>query len=185
LAGRPYILFLSRLHYKKGLDFLAAAFEKLAPRHPQVQLVVAGPDEGAAEPFRQQIAAAGLTDRVHMTGPIFSADRYTALVDCACFCLPSRQEGFSIAILEAMACARPVVITSACHFPEVATAGAGEVVPLEVHALTQALDRILADPARAASMGQTARELVMKSYTWPAISAQLVEAYQRHLNKIG
>jgi glycosyltransferase involved in cell wall biosynthesis len=181
LAGKPFILFLSRLHYKKGLDYLAAAFGQIAPRHPQIQLVVAGPDEGAAEPFRRAVAAAGLSERVHLIGPIFSTGRFHALVDCACFCLPSRQEGFSIAILEALACARPVVITTACHFPEVATNGAGEVVPLDAPAIAQALDRMLTDPARAERMGAAGRNLVLTSYTWPAIAAQLVDAYHRHV----
>jgi glycosyltransferase involved in cell wall biosynthesis len=182
LKNRPYILFLSRLHFKKGLDYLADAFAKLAPMHPDVQLVVAGPDDGAEESFRQAIQAAGLVDRVHLVGPIFGADRFTALTDAVCFCLPSRQEGFSIAILEAMACARPVVITSACHFPEVATSGSGEVSPLNADALRDALHRILFDPAGAEAMGKNGRDLVMSHYTWPAIAAQLVATYQRHLS---
>jgi glycosyltransferase involved in cell wall biosynthesis len=181
LAGRPYILFLSRLHYKKGLDYLAGAFERIAGRHPRLQLVVAGPDEGAGEPFRQAVAAAGLADRVHMIGPVFSKERFNALIDCACFCLPSRQEGFSIAILEALACGRPVVITTACHFPEVASTGAGEVVSLEVSAIAEALDRILTDPLRAEAMGEVGRKLVLTQYTWPTIAGQLVAAYHRHL----
>jgi glycosyltransferase involved in cell wall biosynthesis len=185
LNSKPFILFLSRLHYKKGLDYLAPAFAAIAPKYPDISLVVAGPDEGAAEPFRQSIQSAGLTNRVHMVGPIFGPDRFTALVDSACFCLPSRQEGFSIAILEAMACARPVVITTSCHFPEVATAGAGEVIPLETSALIAALDRILSDPLRAEQMGRSGRNLVLTQYTWPTIAAQLVDAYERHLHLPG
>jgi glycosyltransferase involved in cell wall biosynthesis len=184
LKEKPYILFLSRVHYKKGLDYLADAFAKVAPAHPDVQLVIAGPDEGAAEPFQQAIASFGLSDRVHILGPIYGQNRFTALVDCACFCLPSRQEGFSIAILEAMACGRPVVITDACHFPEVAKVGAGEVVPLDAGALAGAIGHILSDRPKAEQMGQTGRDLVMKDYTWPSIARQLVDAYQRHIKQI-
>ena len=119
LNGRPFVLFLSRLHYKKGLDYLADAFKIAASECPDVQLVVAGPDGGAKEPFEQRIAQFGLQDRVHVVGPIYGPDKFAALVDCACFCLPSRQEGFSMAIVEALACRVPVVITEPCHFPEV------------------------------------------------------------------
>lgn len=181
LSGKPYILFLSRLHYKKGLDYLADSFAKLSVKHPDMHLVVAGPDDGAGEAFRQAIKTAGLSEKVLMVGPIFSVDRFKAIVDSVCFCLPSRQEGFSIAILEAMACGRPVVITDACHFPEVKIAHAGEVVPLDVQAVTDALDRVVSDRTRADQMGQNGRKMVMRDYTWPVISARLVEAYGAHI----
>jgi glycosyltransferase involved in cell wall biosynthesis len=183
LAGKRFILFLSRLHYKKGLDYLAAAFTAIAPKHPNVHLVVAGPEDGAEEPFRQKIREAGLEPRVHLVGGIFSNERFHAMIDSACFCLPSRQEGFSIAILEAMACARPVVISTACHFPEVAQAGAGKVVSLDVAAVAEALDEVLSNPAAAQQMGEAGRRLVLEQFTWPRISEKLTAAYERHLTK--
>ena len=72
---------------------------------------MAGPDEGARGEFEQRIAQAKLTHRVHVVGPLYGRDKFEALVDAACFCLPSRQEGFSIAITEALACSVPVVIS--------------------------------------------------------------------------
>jgi glycosyltransferase involved in cell wall biosynthesis len=179
LRARPFVLFLSRLHYKKGLDYLADAFKIAAAQCPDVQLVVAGPDGGAKEPFERQIAQAGLQDRVHVVGPLYGADKFAALVDCACFCLPSRQEGFSMAIVEALASGVPVVITEPCHFPEVAAAGAGEVVPLDAQAVGNALVRVLSDAALRDRMGRAGRELIETRYTWLKIAEQSIEAYQR------
>ncbi|MCA9289930.1 MAG: glycosyltransferase, partial [Phycisphaerales bacterium] len=102
LDGCPYVLFLSRLHYKKGLDHLATAFGILARADPEVRLVVAGPDGGARTSFEAMIAASGLTERVHIVGPQYGRDKLAALVDAQCFTLPSRQEGFSVAITEAV-----------------------------------------------------------------------------------
>jgi glycosyltransferase involved in cell wall biosynthesis len=176
LGSAPFILFLSRLHFKKGLDILAAAFAKLARGNSDIHLVIAGKDEGAELAFRNDINAAGLKDRVHLVGPIFGKDKLAALVDAACFCLPSRQEGFSIAILEAMACGLPVVISKACHFPEVAEANAGEVVDLNADDFAAALQRVLSNPAQ---MGEAGRRLVFERFTWPNIAGLLSEAYQR------
>jgi glycosyltransferase involved in cell wall biosynthesis len=183
VGSAPYVLFLGRLHYKKGLDILASAFAAIAGKHPEVRLVVAGPDEGARGAFESQISAAGLQGRVHLIGPVSGTEKRAAFVDSACFCLPSRQEGFSIAILEAMACARPVVISEECHFPEVAEANAGVVVPLEASAIARALDKILCDPELGTRMGQAGRAMVFDRFTWAAASGMLIAAYERAAKK--
>ena len=115
--------------------------------------------------------------RVLLTGPLYGEDKICALVDAACFCLPSSQEGFSIAITEALACGLPVVVSEECHFPEVAIAGAGEVVPRKATAFAAALINILADPERAAVMGENGRNLVRKNYRWSSISEKMIENY--------
>jgi glycosyltransferase involved in cell wall biosynthesis len=178
LGAAPFVLFLSRLHPKKGLDVLASAFAELGRQHQTVQLVVAGPDEGAQHDFMRQVTAKGMASRVHVVGPLYGRDKLAALVDAACFCLPSRQEGFSVAITEALACGIPVVISESCHFPEVAAAQAGSVVPLEPAALARALEEILADPARASRMGKAGASLVRLRYTWDAIAAASLTAYR-------
>ena len=135
-SGSNVVLFLSRLHYKKGLDHLAAAFAILHQSHPEAHLVVAGPDGGAQDDFVNQVSRLRLSERVHVIGPLYGKDKYAAMRSAACFCLPSRQEGFSVAILEqVMACRLPVVISEACHFPEVAENGAGRIVALDPPAI--------------------------------------------------
>jgi glycosyltransferase involved in cell wall biosynthesis len=183
LDGRPYILFLSRLHYKKGLDYLAEAFAILAKNHADVQLVVAGPDDGAREEFEADIRNRQLKDRVHVVGPLFGKEKYSAFQDAVCFCLPSRQEGFSVAVLEAMACGAPVVISTACHFPEVAGKGAGEVTELDANGIAAAIDGILVDPMRRRQMGEAARAMVNEQFTWPKITSQLIAAYERCMGR--
>jgi len=178
LSGKRLLLFLARLHYKKGLDYLAEAWRIVAPRVPDAELVIAGPDEGARYDFESRIARAGLTNRVRMVGPLYGAEKFAALVDATCFCLPSRQEGFSVAVLEALACGVPVVISEACHFPEAAAAGAAEVVALGDSSLAEALGRVLENPEHAQAMGRAGRELIRRDYTWPAIAARVVDAYR-------
>lgn len=180
IAGKPFILFMSRLHFKKGLDYLAAAFKALACRRDDVHLVVAGPDDGAKEAFDAAIRRDGLRDRVHLVGALYGAPKFAALADAACFCLPSRQEGFSIAILEAMACGVPVVVSRECHFPEIAAAGAGEIVSLSGSDLAEALLRLLADPERRDRMATAARDLVRRKYVWSNIAARTISLYDSY-----
>ncbi len=180
--GRRYVLFLSRLHYKKGLDLLAHAFRQVAEECPDVDLVVAGPDGGAEDDFRTLVRRFGLEKRVLMVGPLYGETKLQALVAAACFCLPSRQEGFSIAITEALACGTPVVITHACHFPEVAAAGAGAVVTLEPADIAGGMIGILRNRGMAETMGRNGRRLVFENYTWPRIArltTGLYEAYSQ------
>jgi len=178
LPNRPFVLFLSRLHYKKGLDILADAFRQIAPLFPEIDLVVAGPDGGAEAEFRQSIAEAGLESRVHLTGGLYGPAKIAALKNAVCFCLPSRQEGFSVAITEALACGVPVVITDACHFPEVAQAGAGVVSTLSAKAVAAGLIIVLENQERAAAMAAAGSRLVRENYTWPRIAEQTIDAYQ-------
>jgi glycosyltransferase involved in cell wall biosynthesis len=181
LAADPYILFLSRLHQKKGLDILADAFAQVLRQGLAARLVVAGPDDGARVPFEAQCRALGIADRVHLVGPLFGAAKLAAFADAHAFCLPSRQEGFSVAITEALACGVPVVISDQCHFPEVAAEGVGHVTSLDPRAVADALAATLATPAdERLRMSDRARAMILTCYTWPAIAARTVEAYHTH-----
>jgi len=176
LAGRRFILFLGRLHFKKGLDYLADSFARLARNMPDLDLVVAGKDDGEQQHFQDRVAALGLSPRVHIVGPLYGREKFAALADCECFVLPSRQEGFSLAILEAMAAGAAVVISEQCHFPEIAAAGAGEVVPLDADAVAGATQRVLENPNRR-RMGQIGREMVLRHFTWKRVAEQMVSVY--------
>lgn len=183
IGDRPFVLFLSRLHYKKGLDILAQAFGMVVQALPDAHLVVAGPDDGAKDAFEQQVAKLGIGERVHLVGPLYGSEKYEALRDADCFCLPSRQEGFSVAILEALACGTAVVITENCHFPEVAEAGAGLVVPFDNQILMESILKILSEPQLAQGMGDAGYRLVCETYTWGKIALKLNNFYKFYKKK--
>ncbi len=183
LRGRPYILFLSRIHYKKGLDYLADAFAIVARERPDVQLVVAGSDGGYQGEFERMIDAHGLRERTHLVGALYGVDKLAAFNDAACFCLPSRQEGFSIAITESLACGTPAVVSEDCHYPEVGEVGAGAVTRLDAQAVAQGLLRVLAGDRDA--MGQAGRRLVRERFNWPAVARTTFDAYARAYARLG
>lgn len=181
LGDAPFALFLARLHFKKGLDILADALGIVKTLAPQLHVVVAGPDDGMQSEFEKRIKAHGVADRVHITGPIYGQEKLAALTDATMFVLPSRQEGFSVGITEALACGLPVVATEACHFPEVAEVNAGYCTALEAKPVAEGMAALVNDPHRAKEMGQNGRRLVLDRFTWPKVAEQLVTAYQSSL----
>lgn len=178
LGDAPFLLFLSRLHYKKGLDILAEAWARFARDHPGVHMVVAGPDEdGSVRGFESAIDEAGLGGRVHLVGPVYGARKTAAFRECAAFVLPSRQEGFSVAVTEALGLGCAVVITEGCNFPEVADAEAGLITSLNAEEFAMAIARVMDDETLRAKMGENAARLVRDNYTWPKIGEQMVALY--------
>lgn len=172
--GVPLVLFLGRLHPRKGVDFLIWALARAGVS--DAHLAVVGPDEGALEPARAA-AAAGLSARVVFTGLLAGADRLAALAAADLFALPAVGEGMPVAALEACAAGLPVLLSEGCNLPEVEAAGAGRVLPLDLDAWTAALRALLTDPGARASMGESARRLAAERFTWSAAVDRLEAFY--------
>ncbi len=179
LEGKQVILFLSRLHPKKGLDLLARAFGRIAGVHRDARLVVAGSGPASYEArVRRMFGAAGVLEKTIFTGALMGQAKLESLARADLFVLPSYSEGFSVAVLEALACGVPVVITRPCHFPEVADVHAGEVVEPSVDQLVAALDRLLASPSLRIQMGASGRHLVAARHMWSRVADQMIDLYQ-------
>ena len=179
LAGRRVILFLGRLDPIKGLDLLARSFVELANRHRDVVLLVAGPNEGNTQGRMQELLRReGVAERAVFTGLVEGATRGAMLSLADVFVLPSYSEGFSSAVLEAMAAGLPVVISEHCHFPAVAEQQAGMVTRAVEEELTRALDTLLADPRLRQEMGDRARALAESQYRWADIAARFAAQYR-------
>jgi len=177
LGDAPFVLFMGRLHLQKGLLILADAFREVARQHPTARLVIAGPDDGGREPFTMRARELGLTDRIHLVGPLYDDQKWAALVDATVFCLPSYQEAFSIAITEALAAGLPCVISEAAHYPLVQEIRAGRVVPLDPSATASALLDLLNTPDETAQMGRRGAQHVRDHLAWDAIAEHSLQLY--------
>lgn len=165
------VLFLGRLHIRKGVDVLIKAFK--AANLPDSRLVIAGPDEGMLP-----VITPMLDERIIVTGYLDSEARRAALAAADLFALPATGEGLSMAVLEAMATGLPVLISPGCNLPEVATYTAGSIVEPQVEPLKQALQSMFGDEKRLSEMGTQARQLVLERFTWARVAEQLEDVYR-------
>jgi glycosyltransferase involved in cell wall biosynthesis len=179
LANKRMLLFLGRIDYKKGLDVLIPAFAKA--NLPDTTLVIAGPDRDGYEPtVRQMITDHHLQGRTLFTGMLHGQQRLEAYVDADLFALTSHQENFGITVIEAMACACPVLISDQVNIhAEITRANAGQVIPVDVAATTQALERWLPDESLRHCAAGNARTFAMTHYDWRAIAEDWKRYYEQ------
>ena len=180
LRGKRILLFLGRIHFKKGLDLLIRAWSQLASEYPDAYLVLAGPDfEGTRSKIEALVAEKQLTSSVHFPGMLRHELKWSALAAAEGFVLPSYSEGLSVSVLEAMGMGLPVIITEQCNLPEVKEVGAGWQIESEVGQLTSAIRELLSNSARAnAEIGAHGRDLVLERYNWSTVSERMAELYR-------
>jgi glycosyltransferase involved in cell wall biosynthesis len=181
LARGPYVLVLSRLHPKKALEVLIAAFHLLIDR-PQFRgwtLVLAG--DGPAyyvAKLKRQAAAGPQPDSVVFTGWLEGEKKDAVLRRASLLALPSHQENFGLCVMEAMSRSVPVLVSPSVNLaPEIAAANAGWIAAIDRDALAAKLAEALSDKKELAQRGRAGKELSQK-YSWESVARSLVELYR-------
>ncbi|MFP9099571.1 glycosyltransferase [Flavobacterium sp. RHBU_24] len=137
-----YMLFLSRVHEKKGVDLLIKGYINLSKNNPDlVPLVIAGPgiEKEYGKYLQQLVSDAGLENKITFTGMLGGAQKWAAIYNSIFFILPSHQENFGIAVVEALACGRPVLITNKVNIWREIEEGNGGLVGDDTQEGTEAL----------------------------------------------
>lgn len=178
--GSRVLLFLSRLHPKKGVDVLLHAFADARRALPDLMLLVAGSDGGSGYGARMQALARalGLGEQCHFAGEVHGEEKLDMLSGADAFVLPSHSEGLPVAALEAMAAGLPVILTPGCNLPEAARARAGLIVEPRPEPVAGAIAALFADAKAANAMGANGRRLVRERFTWPNIAAETIRLYR-------
>ncbi len=180
-AGQRTLLFLSRLHPKKGVDVLIKAFSRFSGKRGDVTIVIAGDDAGSGYKgiLMNLVSQSGIEDKCRFVGEVHGKEKFDMLLGADAFALLSHSEGLPVAVLEAMAAALPVIITRDCNLPEVAHHEAGEIVRGNIDDAAKALARVFDDPCRARTMGQNGRRLVSERFTWARIAQRTIQTYEQ------
>jgi len=174
-AGRPFIMFLGRLTWKKGLDRLIQSVAHI----PGANLLIVGDDdEGYAAALETLALREGVRERMIFAGPVTGAAKRELLRRASVLVLPSYSENFGNVVLEAMAEACPVVVTPEVGAaPIVEQSRAGLVASGDPAGLADAIGRILGDAGLRSQMGRRGREAVAAGYSWDAIAGRMIEQY--------
>ena len=182
LRDRRYLLFLGRLHQKKGCDLLLRAFASTASLAPNLDLVMAGPDQVGWQPALQRIAEElGIASRVHWPGMVTGDAKWGALRAADAFVLPSHQENFGIAVAESLAAGRPVLISNQVNiWPEIEAEHVGLVEDDTQEGTNRLLRRWLEVPAaERADMADRCHPCFSRRYSMRRTAEALRDSFQK------
>lgn len=179
-ANAKVLLYLGRLHPKKGLPNLLRAWASAVPKAQPWHLVIAGwDDRGHRAELEASIRALGLCKQVHLVGPQFQRDKDATFQAADAFVLPSMSEGLPVSVLEAWSHGLPVLMTPQCNLPEGFAACAALRIEPNAANIALQLTRLLAmSRSEMRSVGDAGRRLVTERFAWPMLAADMVSVYR-------
>jgi glycosyltransferase involved in cell wall biosynthesis len=180
VSGRKILLYLGRLHPKKGLRILLRGWKKAARLEEGWMLMIAGWDQGGHRQELEQLTRElNLADSVQFAGPLFGDAREAAYQNANAFVLPSLSEGQPLVVLEAWSHARPVIMTPECNLPEGFEKGAAISMSATVEGAVEALEKLFAlENLTLQEMGRRGRDLVINNFSWPHIASEMLTVYK-------
>lgn len=177
LKGKRVLLFLSRVHPKKGLPVLLRAWHAIGAERHDWTLAIAGPDQsGHTDELKLLVDELGLSESVIFLGALFGEQKRAAYALADLFVLPSFSENFGVAVAEALAAGLPVVTTTGTPWKNLEERGCGWCAEMSVERLAEKLREALSLPKRElAAMGAKGREWMSLDFSWGRLAAQMIE----------
>ncbi|HEY0406209.1 MAG TPA: glycosyltransferase [Pyrinomonadaceae bacterium] len=177
LKGKRVLLFLSRVHPKKGLKMLLQAWGALGAERRDWQLAIAGPDQGGHTDELKQLAdELNLNSSVTFMGALFGEQKLAAYALAELSVLPSFSENFGVAVAEALAAGVPVMTTSGTPWKDLRERGCGWCVEANGEQLAAGLREALSlSTEELAKMGAKGRQWMLRDFSWPRVAAQMIE----------
>lgn len=181
IQNKPYWLFLSRIHPKKGVDLLLKVYLELKKSNYQVpDLVIAGP--GLETSFGQRLQNMGQSTTIHFPGMLLGEEKWGAFYGCDAFVLPSHQENFGIAVVEAMACKKPVLISNQVNIWREIKQGKGGLISEDTENGIRQMLEIWLNFSREQKLrrGLNAGKIFKSLFTTEKAAEKMIETIQQH-----
>lgn len=180
---RKEVLFLSRIHPKKGIANLLQAWRDVAERHPDWQLIIAGPDELDHTREMKTLANKLGVERCAFPGPLYGADKQRAYRQSSLYVLPTYSENFGMTVAEALAAGTPAIVTKGAPWQGLEPEGAGWWIDIGAEPLAAALDEAFSLPVEALEQkGAAARDWMIRDFSWAKIGEDMAEFYDWLVN---
>ncbi|MFH0806288.1 MAG: glycosyltransferase [Candidatus Brennerbacteria bacterium] len=180
-AGAEIVLSLGRINWKKGFDTLIPAFAHFLAKRPRAILAIAGEDDGNYKKEVQRlIHAYRIVRSVVFVGRVQGTERTAVFQAARVFVLPSYSENFGMAVVEAMACGVPVVVSDRVGIaPYVSRSGAGIVTKKDEEEVARAIAEIIRDPAAARKFGERGKRLARDEFSAGKIAERFLTEYNK------
>lgn len=178
VRGRT-LLFLGRIHAKKGLDMLLPAWGAIQERFPDWQLQIVGPDNQGYLAQMQRLSGELGLERVVFTGGLSGENKMQAYRMADVFVLPTYSENFGMTVAEALATGTPAIVTKGAPWMDLDTRGAGWWIDIGVDPLVACLEDALSRSTESLEeMGLRGRNWMETEYSWTQVGRQMAETYR-------
>ncbi len=175
----PTLLFLGRIHPKKGLDLLLPAWAVVQKHFPEWRLRVVGPDNGGYLQRLRQWASELKLERIEFTGPLVGQAKWQAYRNASLFVLPTYSENFGLTVAEALAAGTPSIVTKGAPWQGLVTHQSGWWIDTSLDALAATLEDALSRPRNELeAMGRRGREWIEADFRWQRVGQQMAQTYR-------
>jgi glycosyltransferase involved in cell wall biosynthesis len=176
--GNRTLLYLGRLHPKKGLERLLDAWDLIEANHPDWQLDIVGPIDSEYAEMLQTRVDSGVASRVRFVGSLYGEEKMNAYRRADLFVLPTLNENFAMTIAEALAQGTPVITTKGAPWAELASHGCGWWIDHGAEPLATAMDEAMSMSwERLAAMGEAGRAWMQRDFDWSEVALSMRSVY--------
>lgn len=184
---RITVIFLNRIDIGKGIMEFVDVARDTCQKDPRVQFLIYGPESPASGMVRDRIAAADMSERIKLVGPVIDRQKEEAYLSADIYVLPSYVEGMPIALLEAMSYGLPCIVSAVGGIPSVIDDGINGLLiePRNIESLNKAMAMLIDDPSLRRKLGMQAQHTIQTRFSWDHSAKVIVQMYNELLSKKG